>query len=286
MTTPPGLPHFIIAGAAKSATTWLQRSLQQSPAIFMPDHEPHFFARHYDEGMAAYEDLFAAAPAGAMRGEKSNSYLTQPEAAARIARHLPAVRLVFQLRDPVARAWSDYLMLLRRGAVDRDVARHLSPDRAAGDRFLHDGRYGHHLGRFYDLFDPAQILVLKYEELRRDPAGHLARLAAHLGLDGPLAAPLDGRVKDARAASVPRPLRRMLAPLRPILDPLRHTAPLRGLRGLVARPERYPELDPAQRARIADFYRDDTAELARITGLDVSDWTTAAARPHHPARSA
>jgi hypothetical protein len=28
---------FLIIGAAKSATTWLQRALQQDPQIYLPD---------------------------------------------------------------------------------------------------------------------------------------------------------------------------------------------------------------------------------------------------------
>ena len=274
MTTSGRRPQFIIAGAAKSATTWLQKSLQQSPRIFMPGHEPQFFARHYDDGLPSYQQLFDAAPAGALLGEKSNSYLTTPEAAVRIARHLPDVRLVFQLRDPVARAYSDYEMLLRRGTVDRDIWRHLDPVRAADTRFLRDGRYAEHLARFFDLFDADQILILKYETIISDPAGQLDRLARHLALRDPLVAPVKGRVKDSRAAVVPRPIRRLIAPLRPVLDPVRDTPPMRAMRDLVARKERYPQLDPALKARLADFYRGQVERLATMTGLSFSDWTS------------
>lgn len=273
MTTPHRLPHFIIAGAAKCATTWLQKSLQQSPRIFMPDHEPHFFARHFDDGMPTYQQLFDAAPAGALLGEKSNSYLTTPDAAARIARHLPDVRLVFQLRDPVARAYSDYAMLLRRGVVDRNIRRHLDPARAAEARFLSDGRYADHLTRFFDAFDADQILVLKYENITSDPAGQLNRLAQHLGLQGPLAAPLKERVKDSGAAVVPWPIRRLIAPLRPVLDPVRHALPIRALRNMVARQQRYPQLDAALKAELAKFYRGQVEQLEAMTGLSFSDWT-------------
>ncbi len=274
MTLPTSrrLPDFIIAGAAKSATTWLQNSLQQSPAIRMPDHEPHFFARRYDEGLEAYLDELGPAPEGVLLGEKSNSYLTQPQAAARIHAHVPQVRLVFQLRDPVARAYSDYCMLLRRGEVDADIARHLDPGRAAAGRFLNDGCYGEHLARFYALFPAEQILVLRYEDILRDPQAQVARLSAHLGLDGSLAPPLQDRVKDARASAVPRPLRRILAPLRPVLDPIRHTAPIARLRQLVARQHRYPPFDPALKAQLSAFFAPQIDRVAALTGEDFEIW--------------
>ncbi len=238
----------------------------------MPSHEPHFFSRRYEEGIGAYlAELGPAAP-GILLGEKSNSYLTVPEAAERIHRHAPDARLIFQLREPVARAYSDYLMLLRRGTVSRDIARHLDPHGAGGERFLSDGTYARHLQRFYDLFDREQILILRYEDILTQPQTQLDRFAAHLGLDERLAPPLANRVKDARTATVPRPLRRILAPLRPILDPVRNTAAIRKLRGLVARQETYPPFDPALRAAMADFYAPEIEALQDLTGLDFEIW--------------
>lgn len=267
------LPDFIIAGAAKSATTWLQQSLQASPGIFMPDPELHFFSRNYEPELGSYRRHFAAAPPGALKGEKSNSYLTTQGAETRIHRHLPDVRLVFQLRDPVARAYSDYCMLFRRGEVDGNVSRHLDPSRAAGERFLADGCYADHLERFISLFGAEPILVLLYEEMRTNPERQLRLLAAHVGHSGPLAPPIAERVKDARAPMVPLRLRRILSPLRPVLDPLRGTAAMRVLRGMVARPHRYPTLDPGLRAEIADFYRPQVTRLAALTGIDAAAWS-------------
>lgn len=270
------LPDFIIAGAAKSATTWLQQSLMQSPRISMPSHEPHFFSRRYDEGIDAYlAELGPAAPE-ILLGEKSNSYLTEPAAAERIRRHTPNARLIFQLRNPVARAYSDYLMLLRRGTVDRDIARHLDPQHAHDQRFLADGNYAQHLRRFYDLFDREQILVLRYEDILTRPQDQLDRFAAHLGLAETLAPPLEARVKDARSATVPRPLRRILAPFRPLLDPIRHTGPMRRLRGLVARRESYPEFEPALKEAVTAFYAPEIDALQSLTGMDFAIW-----RPNH-----
>lgn len=258
------LPDFIIAGAAKSATTWLQRSLQASAQIFMPDHEPHFFSRHYQPDLAPYHALFDKAPLGAMLGEKSNSYLSEPDAEIRIHRHLPGVPLIFQLRDPVARAYSDYCMLFRRGAVDDNIARYLDPDLAAQERFLRDSCYADHLSRYSALWPEHKILILLYEDIQTEPVEQLRKLARHVGLQGTLATPLTERVKDARTAVVPAPLRRVLRPFRPVLDPLRHTRPLQMLRSMVARPYRYPELDPVLQSELRAFFQPQIDSLSRM----------------------
>ena len=270
-------PDFLIIGAAKSATTWLQNSLQASPDIFMPGPELHFFSRHYDDGLDSYLRQFDAA-GPRIAGEKSNTYLSEPAAAERIARDLPDVSLIAQLRDPVARAYSDYCMLFRRGEVGADIEDHLDPRRAAEGRFLSHGLYAAQIDRFLALFPRDRLLVLFYEDIKADAQGSLDQLAAHIGCEGPLARPVAERVKDARRPVVPPRLRRVLTPLRPVLDPVRHLAPLRLLRASVARELAYPPLAPDLAARMADFFAEDMARLERLTGRDLSIW-----RQRHPA---
>ena len=74
---------FLIIGATKSATTWLQKSLQLDPAIYMPDPELHYFSREYSRGHDWYLDQFKPSRDYLIAGEKSNSYLDEPQAAAR-----------------------------------------------------------------------------------------------------------------------------------------------------------------------------------------------------------
>ena len=140
---------FLIIGAAKCATTWLQMSLMETQEIFMPDPELHYFSREYERGPDWYSSYFEAAGGAQLVGEKSNSYMTAPKAAERIKRDCPGVRLIVQMRDPVQRAYSDYCMLFRRGEVNDDIYAHLDPDRAADQRFLNDGLYAFHLRRFF-----------------------------------------------------------------------------------------------------------------------------------------
>ena len=252
---------FLIIGAAKCATTWLQMSLTQTPAIYMPGPELHYFSREYARGSAWYRDQFKNCETADMIGEKSNSYLTEPEAAGRIARDCPGVRLIVQMRNPVQRAYSDYCMLFRRGSVSRDIRQYLDPDVASGERFLNDGRYAHHLRRFYDHFPTEDILLLAYEDIGALPQEQLRKVGAHVGFEPPLHPPVQNRVKNKEDHVVPLGLRRVLAPFRPVLDPLRRSWPMRTLRSAVARKVNYPALPTDIAEKMADFYSPDIEEL-------------------------
>lgn len=138
---------FLIIGATKSATTWLQQSLQLDPQVYMPDPEIHYFSRYSDRGDQWYLDNIKPPSESLLIGEKSNSYLDTPAAAGRIHRSLPNVQLVAQLRNPVERAYSDYCMLHRRGDASADIERYLDPRQGAGGRFLEGGLYFQQLRR-------------------------------------------------------------------------------------------------------------------------------------------
>lgn len=279
MTPDPRAPDFLVIGAAKSATTSLQRALQNAAGVAMPDPELHHFSRHFERGHAWYLDRFPARPDGGLLGEKSNSYLEHPAAAERIAAALPGVALIAQLRDPVARAYSDYCMLFRRGEVGANIADHLDPRRAADGRFVALGRYAEQLARFHDRFAREQLLHLSFEEATARPLDTLGAVHRFLGLPPAAAAQLPGRVKNKREAMVSPALRRWLAPLKPLAAPLRGNAMFEAARGTVAAPIRYPALPEDLRQRLAEHYAPHNERLAAMTGLDLASWT----RPDRPA---
>jgi hypothetical protein len=112
---PKKLPDFIIGGAPRSGTTWLYRVLDLHPQIYLAkplQPEPKFFlvADLYRRGIQYYQETwFAEAPPEKMAGEKSTNYLESATTAMRIQEHLPWVKLIFILREPVERAFSNYL---------------------------------------------------------------------------------------------------------------------------------------------------------------------------------
>ena len=120
------LPTFIIAGAGKSGTTALWAYLNQHPEICMSRiKEPMFFTNllgyrqggsieapvyegRYKSGLEWYEKLFAKCCQKRALGEASTAYMYAKDAAGLIKKTLPEVKLIFLLRNPVDRLYSNY----------------------------------------------------------------------------------------------------------------------------------------------------------------------------------
>ncbi len=266
-------PDFLIIGAAKAATTWLQRCLQAQPSVFMPGPELHYFSREYERGAAWFNSFFDDAPKSALTGEKSNSYFEDREAMRRIKEHMPGVKLILQLRNPIERAYSDYCMLFRRGDVGSKIESYFEPGSRFGNRFLDGGRYVCHLNHIDELFLREQLLVLVYDDVITRPVEHLATIRDFLGLE--VLSPIETRVKDKTDAIVPPSVRKVLRGLKPALKPYRDSAWFKKARGLIAKEPSYPPLTPALHDRLCSYYAGDIDMLAKRLDRDLTPWLAA-----------
>lgn len=267
-------PQFIVIGAVKAATTWIQKQLQHHKNVFMPDPEPHFFSRDFDKGPEFYRQFFVSrSPQETIVGEKSADYLSHPLAAGRIASMLPDVRLVLQLRDPVARAYSDYKMLYRRGEVKGQPEEYLMPPGSSQHRFLLDGLYGQHLERWFDLFPSEHILTLLYEEVATDPRATVERVCTHIGVQPQYdEASATHWANNSREKILPLPLRSALAPLKRLVRPLRGRPLFEASRSLFAREPAYPPLSSELEEHLRNYYLRDIEGAEKLIGRDLSAW--------------
>ena len=196
-------PDFYIAGAMKCGTTSLHHILAAHPRVFMLAGEPRYFAiddlQQLPEHIVAgskqwfwpgapsaegsyahwYQNLFADAPEGSLVGEDSPVYLASAKAPARIASRTPQARLIFLLRDPVARAWSHYLHWVKSGRATYAFGDQI---RYSPDSLLQRGLYREQLERYYGLFPRSQIKVVISEEFFAEPLSVIRDTLLFLGL--------------------------------------------------------------------------------------------------------
>jgi len=267
------LPHFVIIGAVKGATTWIHNQLQDNPAIYLPAPEPHFFSQEHAQGLDHYRRFFDGARPDQILGEKSADYLAHPDAPARLAAALPEARLVVQLRNPVDRAYSDYKMLFRRGTVTKGPEHYLDGRPNDQPRFLEDGLYAQHLRRWLAHFDAEQIKILLFEDVKAAPEASVAIVSDHIGVPRHYSTQVGSDPRnDSSERFLPLPVRTALAPLKEAVRPLRGKAMFERVRGVFARQIAYPPLPAALRQRMVDYYARDIADLEELIGRDLSHW--------------
>lgn len=201
------LPNFLIIGAAKSGTSSLYMYLQQHPEIYMsPVKEPHYFSFDKNSKMTSgpgdtisqaitdletYLQLFDGVVSESAIGEASTSYLYHPEAAKRIYNTIPDVKLIAILRNPVERAFSAYMHVVRdqrETSQNFEEALHKEEERKQANwdpiwHFTNVGFYYEQLSRYYNLFPKDQIKVYLYEELAENPLVLLNDIYFYLSVD-------------------------------------------------------------------------------------------------------
>jgi sulfotransferase family protein len=222
------LPDFIIGGAMKCGTSTVHQMLGELPGVYIPDPEIYFFSiddfeqhpeffvgrdgewveRDYngrkDEYLAWYTSFFKDAPAGALIGEDSTSYLHSLRCAERIRALLPAVRLLFLLRDPAERTYSHYWHMVRTGRATEDFEGTL---RHAPGTLFQRSHYREGVERYIDTFPADQLKFVLFEDLVTRPADILRAVIDFIGVPQPEVLPPTAHRNPAR---VPRSINAQL----------------------------------------------------------------------------
>jgi hypothetical protein len=173
-------PNFLYIGPDKAGSTWLFRAMSWHPQIYMaPAKDLYFFDRYFQNGIDWYFKHFRAATDELVVGEISHDYLYSVEAASRIAEVLPDVRLMVCLREPVDRAFSAYLYLVKHGMFTGSFEDALV---TWEHTLVQHSLYAKHLAAYVDRFPRSAIYVSMFDSLRSDSNQFVQELFTFLGV--------------------------------------------------------------------------------------------------------
>jgi hypothetical protein len=197
-------PDFVIIGTQRGGTTSLHAYLAAHPLVRLPaKKELHFLTDRHERGRDWYLGQFPRdLPAGTITGEATPYALFHPLAPARLRAAAPEAKLVVLLRNPVDRAYSHYLLERSRGQEPLGFAEALDaePARLAGEEaklladptyvsqahnhasYLARGDYAAQLERWFAHVPRDRFLILRSEDLYREPATTFAHVTDFLGL--------------------------------------------------------------------------------------------------------
>lgn len=166
------LIDFLGIGPPKTGTTWLHACLFGHPELCLPKRkETYFFDRYYGRGVDWYRRQFKCAP-GVLRGEIGASYFGSVEALERIHQHNSECKIIVNLRDPVARAFSFYLHYRRKGTVRGGFLQGLEEL----PRIFESSRYEVLLPRWVERFGRDRILIILLQDVAECPEEELRRV--------------------------------------------------------------------------------------------------------------
>jgi Sulfotransferase family len=207
---PQRVPDFFMVGHPKCGTQALYKMLKGHPQLSIPQKEPRYLASDLrdsfhipatsplPESFEEYLALFARAREDQLVGDCSPIYLSSRTAARAIAELQPAARIIAMLREPASFLRSLHLQFVQEHAESEQDLRKalaLEEDRRMGKRlprgsprpnmlmYTDHVRYVEQLRRYHELFAPERVLVLIYDDFRRDNEGTVRSVLRFLGVD-------------------------------------------------------------------------------------------------------
>lgn len=294
------LPNFLLFGVQKAGTTSIYSYLQQHPQVFMsPRKETEFLGRdptQPTEGQPLtpggrrqivtiedYQALFEGVTTEIAIGEASPNYLfLHEQAVPAIQKYVPKAKLIAILRNPVERAYSDYLMHVREVVGNQKPLAEQVRLSADSSFTLLKGRYSAGIKHFLETFGPEQVKIFLYEDLKQDSGALMASLYEFIGVDPEFAA--DTNQQQQRAA-VPKnqsinqllrtnnPVRSAVGTLLRTVMPEEQRQKLRSrlISANSAGKEALP-LAESDRQLLKDYYREDILRLQTLIDRDLSRW--------------
>jgi Sulfotransferase family len=209
------MPEFFVVGHHKCGTSALWEMLRRHPQIYMPEvKETWYFSPELrspkkarrprpdrPETLEQYLALFAAATPDQRIGENSPAYLMSAHAAERIRDAQPDARIVAIFREPASFLRSFHLQCLRNHVeTEKDFGKALALEAARREgknvprhsSRPHELLYSDHvkyvqqLQSYEAVFPRERILVLIYEDFRRDNEATVRRVLSFLDVDDSL----------------------------------------------------------------------------------------------------
>ncbi len=274
------LPDFIVIGPAKAGSRWIYECLREHPSVCMAKHAKgsRFFEKYYHRGIKWYENFFEFCDNTHMNGEVDETYISWPEAAERIYRHLPDIKLITSLRNPIDRTFSAYLYFYRMGIINEPFETALDNYRKI---LISDTFYYDHLSNYLNYFSTDQILIMLFDDLEKNPEQFIEKVYKFLGIEATFKpSVLHTKVNVAKeprsrflnkiAIETSRLLRKL-----DMLEPYYRARNSRLLQKLLfgkTYGKEYPKMSDSAKSRLQDEYRSQISGLSHLLKADLTHW--------------
>ncbi len=186
-------PDVYLIGAMKAGTTSLADLLAKHPDVAVSSpKEPHFFTENLGKDLDWYKACFkdvgrrvcvdastsysiAPVPGPFKYKRECERYLGVPS---RIKAINPDAKIIYMLRNPVARTYSHYLHNARTGWEKRPLRQAIEED----SQYLSASNYPAQIALYREHFDDRSIKVLLFEDFIKSPESVARECFAFMGV--------------------------------------------------------------------------------------------------------
>ena len=282
---------FFIVGAPKAGTTSLYRYLSEHPQVEMSSQkEPDYFSDNaiHEQGiyygknrvntLDKYESLFTQKES-VVYGDASVSYLFYDNVAKDIKNYNPNAKIIIMLRNPIERAFSHYLMDCRLGLISDSFENIISKKSKHKNahlyyqQYIEVSKYANQIQRYLDLFDKENILLIDYEDFKKNVSDTVDQAYNFLDISSVLTANINTHYN---AFTMPKNkvirfiysfvfLRKTLNLFLPIYL-------VNIIRDSLFNADKKPELLKETRGQLRILFNDDIKKLNEVLGKDYSKW--------------
>jgi hypothetical protein len=296
-------PDFVVIGAQKSASTFVQNALGAHPDIYTPDGETSYFeSPDFETTQTPPWDTLFAGREETLIGIKRPQYLGKCEVPARICANLPEAKLIAVLRNPIDRLVAAYFHQVKYGTFppvpfeegisDILLGGPLSKDYPRSQELLEFGLYAKHLEGYREFLDRQALLILLHDDILTAPQQEIRKVYQFLGVANDFLPKNLSKRPQKVVYSIPR-LKFLTLRNRFLYqynkDKTRlwvrkmncvewiSVALVSGIDRTIMRhifPDNKPALDATLHAELTAFYYEDVSKLSSMVGRDLSHWLT------------
>jgi LPS sulfotransferase NodH len=283
---------LMIIGAQKAGTTSLKNYLGEHPALSThPQIEFSFFRddTEYGEGYeTAFKKYFPKGTDQKVVAKNAGMYY-EMDSIIRLKEHNPDCKIVFLLREPVARLVSAYKMEKYNGWLKHSMSEFVNVAQADDQEhliyrlFIRLGLYSLSMKEITEHFSIDQIRLIDYNELKQNPNGVCQDLFEWLGVDASFSPDTDKKHNESKAAKS-KTYSSIIQSLRSEGNLLKKTAKkvlpqktFAKLGNKIIESNKSDKtidvgLSDEQKSLLSSYYQRSLNELEELYGFDTSNW--------------
>ena len=299
------LPNFLVAGFPKCGSTSLYYYLQEHPEVFLPKQkELHYFTydiiseqkagkgdveikKFHVGNLEDYQQCYVEVDNELAIGDVSPSYANYEEAIPKIKKTLgEQPKIVVTLRDPIQRAYSNYLHLVREERESLDFYDALIEEENRKSMgyadfwyYTFNSQYYEKIKRLKEHFE--NVYVITFEEFLQNPELGMRELFQFLEVD-PDFVPENLHTKfNPGGVYRKNPVTRFIFSQNKLKTLVKKTVPITpGMKQLKLKTinkykESTPPMDEKAEAFLVDKFKDEAVKLNRDFGVKTELWNSA-----------